>query len=344
MINNKKNHIKILKGITPQSIPFDELFAQNQPVILKGLVKSWPLVKLGQQSSLQVMDALEQNYSQRPMLAYKGSAEIQARFGYNETCTGFNFSSIKSTIPEVFSAIRSQLDQDEHDFHYINSLMFDQGFPQLSKTHQLAFEHAEFDNNQPVAKIWLGTESIAAAHFDQPKNIACCVVGKRRFTLFPPEQIHNLYPGPMHPTPGGQVITIADLSHPDFMRFPRLKIAFENAFVADLEAGDALYYPSMWWHEVEAFERFNAMVNFWWMQAPAYMGSPMDLLTHAMMSLRDRPTPEKNAWKEIFDYYIFNDSENVTAHLPPECHGVLSQTDELQARQLGALLRNKLNR
>ena len=39
-----KNKVKILEGITPQSIPYDELFAQDQPVILKGLVKDWPLV------------------------------------------------------------------------------------------------------------------------------------------------------------------------------------------------------------------------------------------------------------------------------------------------------------
>ena len=74
----------------------------------------------------------------------------------------------------MFDAIRSQLDQDKHDYLYINSLRLDEGFPKLSQTHQLAFEHPEFNNNQPVAKIWLGTESVAAAHFDQPKNIACC--------------------------------------------------------------------------------------------------------------------------------------------------------------------------
>lgn len=339
-----KNKVQILERITPQSIPYDELFEQNQPVILKGLVKNWPLVQIGQQSSLQVMDELEQHYSKRPMLAYKGAPEIKARFGYNETCTGFNFTSNKSTISEVFNAIRSQLDQHEHDYHYINSLMFDQGFPQLSNTHQLAFEHQEFNNNQPVAKIWLGTESVAAAHFDQPKNIACCVVGKRRFTLFPPDQIANLYPGPLSPTPGGQVVTLVDLSKPDFIRFPRLKNAMENAYIADLEPGDALYYPSMWWHEVEAFDRFNAMVNYWWMEAEPYLGSPMDVLMHAMKSVRDRPPKEKEAWKALFDYYIFGDSEKVRAHLPPESHGALANIDENQARRLGAMLRNNLNR
>ncbi|MCW8863533.1 MAG: cupin-like domain-containing protein [Colwellia sp.] len=339
-----KNKVKILEGITPQTIPYDELFSQNQPIILKGLVKDWPLVKTGQQSANHIMQELEQHYSKRPMLVYKAAAEIKARFGYNKTCTGFNFTSNRSTIPEVFDAIRSQFTQEEHDYLYINSLRFDEGFPELNQTNQLTFDHPEFINNQPVAKIWLGTESVAAAHYDQPKNIACCVAGKRRFTLFPPEQIANLYPGPLSPTPGGQVVTLADLSKPDFSRFPRLKDAMENAYVADLEPGDGLYYPSMWWHEVEAFARFNVMVNYWWMEAAPYLGSPMDALMHAMMSVRDRSPNEKAAWKALFDYYIFGDSEKVRAHLPPESYDALATLDEDQARRLGAMLRNNLNR
>jgi hypothetical protein len=347
MITNN-NKIKVLEGITPQTIPYDELFSGNQPVILKGLVKDWPLVKAGQgspqQSVQQVMTQLERHYNKRPMLVYKAPSEIKARFGYNKTCTGFNFISERTTIPEVFNAIRSQLNQDEHDYLYINSLRFDEGFPELNQNNKLAFDHPEFINNHPVAKIWLGTESVAAAHYDQPKNIACCVLGKRRFTLFSPDQIKNLYPGPLSPTPGGQVVTLADLSNPDFTRFPRLKDALENAYVVDLEPGDALYYPSLWWHEVEAFDRFNAMVNYWWMEAEPYLGNPLDALMHAMMSIRDRPAKEKEAWKALFDYYIFGDSEEVRTHLPPESHGALAALDENQARRLGAMIRNNLNR
>jgi hypothetical protein len=340
----KQKKVKVLEGITPDSIPFDALFAQGQPVILKGLVKDWPLVKAGQESPDKVMEQLEEHYSQRPMLVYKGPPEINARFGYDESCTGFNYSSERTTITEVFNTIRSQLTQERHDYLYINSLKLNEGFPTLSENHSLSFEHPEFEHNQPVAKIWLGTESVAAAHFDQPKNIACCVVGKRRFTLFAPDQVHNLYPGPLTPTPGGQVVTLADLSKPDFSRFPRLKQALENAYIVDLEPGDGLYYPNMWWHEVEAFGRFNAMVNFWWMTAQPFLGNPMDVLMHAMMTVRDRPSNEKAAWKELFDYYIFAEPENARAHLPPQSHGAFATMDDNLSRRLRAMLRNNLNR
>lgn len=341
---NSPNKVEALAGICPDSIPFETLFARERPVILKGLVSQWPMVKEAKQSPLKLMTLLECDYSGKPMLVYKGPAKIKARFGYDESCTGFNFASVNSTIPEVFETIRNQMNHKEHDYLYINSLKLAEGFPKLNLSHQLRFDHPQFDNNHPVAKIWLGTESVAAAHFDQPQNIACCIAGKRRFTLFPPDQIANLYPGPLHPTPGGQVVTIANLSQPDYDRFPRLKTAYENAFIADLEPGDALYYPSMWWHEVEAFDRFNAMINFWWMAVQPHISNPMDAMMHAILSIRDRPENEKAAWQALFEYYIFNDTEQVRAHLPSQSHGFFSKIDDNLARRLRSLLRNNLNR
>jgi len=344
MVQASQQKVTVWEGITPDNIPFDELFALDKPVILKGLVKDWPLVKTGQQGIFPAMQMLEDNYSQKPMLVYRAPASIKGRFGYNDNYTGFNFAAERSTIPSVLDIIRNELDKEEHEYLYVNSLILNEGFPALAASHSLAFNHPEFEQNQVLAKIWIGTESLAACHFDQPKNLACCVLGKRRFTLFPPNQIENLYPGPLHPTPGGQVVTIANLAEPDFEKFPRLKTALENAWIADLEPGDGLYYPSMWWHEVTAFERFNIMVNFWWMTTERYKGNPMDVLLNGMMSLRDKPEDEKRAWKALFDYYVFGEGEVVREHLPPECQGALGEMTEINARRLRAMLISNLNR
>lgn len=320
---------------------------------MKGLVNEWPLVKASQNNDLNngeddarnaVIESLSEHDSLNPFLVYIANHDIDAKFSYNESCTGFNYESKRSDFKQVISHIQSQIDNPEHDYLYINSLRLDQGFPSLAASHSLNFNHPEFDANQPVAKIWLGTESVAAAHFDLPRNIACCVHGKRRFTLFKPEQVENLYPGPLSPTPGGQVVTMTDLSKPDFDKFPKLKTALANAYVVDMEPGDALYYPSMWWHQVQALDRFNVMINFWWMSAPAHMGNPMDVLSHGMMSLRDRSESEKKAWKSLFDYYVFGDSAQVVAHLPEQSQGALAPMDEMSARRMRAMLLNNLNR
>lgn len=51
----------------------------------------------------------------------------------------------------------------------------------------------------------------------------------------------------------------------------------------------------------------------------------MDVLLHGMMSLRDKPENEKQAWKALFDYYVFGDASRVTAHLPEPSHGRLAR-------------------
>jgi hypothetical protein len=175
-------------------------------------------------------------------------------------------------------------------------------------------------------------------------NLAVCTVGRRRFTLFPPDQVANLYPGPLEPTPGGQVVSMVDFRDPDFAAHPRFREALAAAQVAELEPGDVLFYPALWWHHVEALDAFNVLVNYWWNTSPAFMDTPQNTLLHALLSLRDRPEPEKAAWKALFDYYIFGPADQAGAHLPEHVRGPLAPLDAMQARRLRGQLIGKLNR
>ncbi|GIR40175.1 MAG: hypothetical protein CM15mP51_09550 [Porticoccaceae bacterium] len=128
-----------------------------------------------------------------------------------------------------------------------------------------------------------------APHYDFPTNIACSVAGRRRFTFFPPEQLENLYVGPIDFSPAGQPISLVDILNPDYAKFPKYKNAEDAALFADLEIGDAVLVPSMWWHHVEAKDNLNVLVNYWWRTTPNYMGSPLNVLQHAILGLRDLP-------------------------------------------------------
>lgn len=336
--------VPVLEGVKPDQIPFDQLFAAEGPIILRGLVSDWSLVKAGEQSPGKAMEILQSHSSKKPVGVYIAPPEAEARFFYNQDCTGFNYQSKYLQLSDIFAQIREAENNPDHSYYYMNSLTLDNCFPGLRAANDLSFDHQAFTNNQPLSKVWVGTESIAAAHYDVPSNLACCVLGARRFTLFPPEQIHNLYPGPLEPTPGGQVITMVDLKNPDFERFPRVRRALEAAVVVDLQPGDAVYYPSMWWHQVEALSPFNIMINFWWLRSPAYMGNPMDIVMHAIMGIRDRPEAEKNAWREVFEYYIFGPADTPREHLPASIQGALGELDDDSIRRLRALVKNKLNR
>ncbi|MDG1200079.1 MAG: cupin-like domain-containing protein [Porticoccaceae bacterium] len=336
--------VPVLEGVKPDQIPFEQLFAAEGPIILRGLVSDWSLVKAGEQSPGKAMEILQSHSSKKPVGVYIAPPEAEARFFYNQDCTGFNYQSKYLQLSDIFAQIRETENNPDHSYYYMNSLTLDNCFPGLRADNDLSFDHQAFTNNQPLSKVWVGTESIAAAHYDVPSNLACCVLGARRFTLFPPEQIHNLYPGPLEPTPGGQVITMVDLKNPDFERFPRVRRALEAAVVVDLQPGDAVYYPSMWWHQVEALSPFNIMINFWWLRSPAYMGNPMDIVMHAIMGIRDRPEAEKNAWREVFEYYIFGPADTPREHLPASIQGALGELDDDSIRRLRALVKNKLNR
>jgi hypothetical protein len=170
------------------------------------------------------------------------------------------------------------------------------------------------------------------------------VLGRRRFTLFPPDQAANLYPGPLAPTPGGQVVSMVDPAAPDLGRHPRFAAALAAAQVAELEPGDVLFYPALWWHQVEALDDANVMINYWWSRSAPWSDPPMAALLHAMLSLRDRPAAEKASWRALFDHYVFGDPRATCDHLPPHARGALAPLDEVGARRLRAEIAERLNR
>lgn len=335
---------KVMKGCGLANIPYRELMEASEPVLLKGIVKDWELVQAGLRSYSEAIAYLKSFHNGKTVGAYLGPPEIKGRYFYNDNLTDVNFERQRLPLDRMLDLLEQHLEDENPPSLYIGSTTLDACLPGMREKNDLIFNDAMFENNKPLASIWLGNRSTASAHYDAPNNIACCVVGKRRFTLFPPEQIDNLYPGPLDPTPGGQAVSMVDFANPDFEKYPRFRQAIAAGQVAEMEPGDAIFYPSLWWHHVEALAPFNVLINYWWNTSPKYMGTPMNVLYHAILSLRDRPEHEKRGWKHIFDYYIFGPSERPREHMPEHAHGDLGAIDDVKARRLRSLLINKLNR
>ncbi|MDY0957604.1 cupin-like domain-containing protein [Sphingomonas sp. CFBP8993] len=318
------------------------LVLRNEPVILRGYAANWPLVRAGLESARTAADYVLRFDRGRPVTGYVGEAAIEGRFHYDATATGLNFQAVTVPLCDFMAQV---LDGAEGSpALYMGSTDLDAYLPGLRDENALVPSDGLFARHPPMASIWIGNRTIASAHYDMANNAAICAVGRRRFTLFPPDQIGNLYPGPLAPTPGGQVVSMVDFARPDLTRYPRFAEAIDHAVVAELEPGDMLVYPALWWHHVEALEAFNILVNYWWNAAPDYLDTPMDTVLHAMLSLRDRPDAEKQAWRAIFDHYIFGQPEAVIGHLPPASHGPLAPLDGATARRLRAYLLQRLNR
>jgi hypothetical protein len=336
--------VRRLSGVAPDAIPFDALIEAQQPVVMEGLAEDWPLVACGREGPAAAADYLKRFAGDRPVTAFTGPPEIGGRFHYNAELTGLNFTANRVPLAQFLDTVLAHLDDPAPPSFYAGSTDLDIYLPGLRKENDLPLDHPAFSAQSPLASIWIGNRTIAAAHHDMSNNLACCMVGRRRFTLFPPEQGANLYPGPLEPTPAGQVVTMVDFRDPDFARYPRFREAMAAAQVADLEPGDVLFYPALWWHQVEALDPFNAMINYWWNPVPAWIDTPHTTLLHGLLSLRDRPESEKRAWRALFDYYVFGPADRAGAHLPEHARGPLAPMDEMKARKLRAQLLNRLNR
>lgn len=324
-----------------------EVISGDQPVIMRGLASHWPLTIKSGISNDAVFDYLLSFYNGKTTLASWGASKDKGRFFYKEDLSGLNYTTARMPIDKVFEEIKKSISDENHDNYYIPSNPSETHFPGFMQENTIrlpANQDADSTELKIVPNLWIGAKTTATCHYDLHKNVACCTTGQRKFTLFPPEQGKNLYPGPFEITPGGPVISMVDFTAPNLAQHPRFAHALKVAQEVILYPGDAIYIPPLWWHHVEGMAAFNILVNYWWDEAPPYLGSPMNALHHAMLSIRDRSESEKQAWKALFEYYVFADAEFSHAHLPEHAKGILAELDENTARRLRALVIDRLNR
>jgi len=182
----------------------------------------------------------------------------------------------------------------------------------------------------------------AATHYDNQDGINCMVAGRKRFTFFPPDQLENLYIGPLELGPGGQPTSLVKVSAPDLERFPRFEQALAVAQTCDVEPGDAIFIPNLWWHNVEALEPVNVSVNFWWFDAVEDWGAePFAALVHGLLALSDLPESRRKIWRMMFDHYVFRLAGDPVPYLPAQRRGMLGElTPTLQDHMRVQLIRS----
>ena len=314
------------------------LFDSAEPVLLKGLVESWPAVRECSQSVHAAARYLARFWTDQPVTAYAGRPAIEGRFFYNQDCTGFNFQRGAASLAQILQKLAAPEREAHLSSIYVGSTPVDSWLPGFRASNDV-----QVPSDEAVVSFWLGSQARIAAHYDFPSNLACVVAGERRFTLLPPEQLGNLYVGPLDKTPSGQPISLVDFAQPDLDRHPRFAAAMRHAKTASLQPGDALLIPGMWWHHVESLAPFNLLINYWWLSSPAYLGSPTDVLVHGILAMRGLPPRQREVWRGLFNHYVFDADETVYEHIPEPGRGCLAPLDEAAAKQLRAKLLHRLN-
>jgi hypothetical protein len=310
------------------------------PKVIRGLVADWPMVSAARDSADAAVAHLKQfDHGTLPVSATTAPPEAKGRIFYNADMSGFNFRREQIALKVVLDTLLKYRSTPEPPTIYVASTTLDSFLPGFRQHNPLAL-----GVDEPLASIWIGNRSRIAAHHDVPDNLACVAAGRRRVTLFPPDQIGNLYVGPLDFTPAGQAVSLVDFAEPDLDRFPRFARAMASAQVAELGPGDAVFIPSLWWHHMEGLDDFNVLVNYWWRPVPAWMDPPMNALMLSLLALRGLPPAQRRNWQALFDHYVFAAGGDTTAHIPEAVRGVLGPLDGAMAANVRSVLRKRLER
>lgn len=310
----------------------------DRPFVVRGLVANWPLVHAAKRSGRAAREYLLERARDVPFAVSVGKPGSGGRLFYDDAMQ-MNFAMARAKLRDIFAQIDREEDTADARAIYLASIDMRGFFDGLHDANQV-----DLSGREALASIWIGTGTRIAAHNDQPDNLACVAAGRRRFTVFPREQFRNLYLGPVDNTPAGRAVSMVDFHAPDFDAHPRFRDALEAAQTTELEAGDALYIPSLWWHHVEGLGAFNVLVNYWWRTTPRWLGQPQDALNHAILAIRDLPDDQKRYWSQMFEHYVFDAGEAVTGHLPPGKRGVLDPLTAQSAERLRSHLARQFSR
>lgn len=308
---------------------------RQMPLVIRGLVRDWPLVRASMNDAQFVaqLSAWDTGETVNVLVLPPDQDGI---VGYNAAFDGFNYEHYRVSVSKGLQRMLKLAGQVRASGIAVQSAPIAKCLPEFLAAHTLPFLDASVS-----PRIWLGNRVTTPAHFDEYHNIACVLRGRRRFTLFAPDQVGNLYIGPLEFAPTGAAISMARLDRPDDPRYPRLREALAAAHVAELEPGDAIYVPPMWWHQVESLQALNALVNYWWrcVRSDGYAPqTALGALLHAILAFRSLPPAEKRAWKRLLEHYVF-DAADPAAHIPAGHRGMLGSLTPEQVEKLRNTIR-----
>jgi hypothetical protein len=237
----------------------DAIVPRGRPAVLRGAAGHWPLVAAAKDHPERWLALMSRNASERPVEVLRADPAEEGRLHYSSDGRSLNFIRCRASLPAFLASLRELSGFARPHAIVVQGLLADRHVPGFKERHPMPLVPPAV-----VPRLWIGNASKVATHNDPIDNVALVVAGRRRFTLFPPECEGDLYMGPAHPTPAGTPVSMVHVTAPDLDRFPRFAAALEVAEEAELSPGDAIFIPKDWFHHVEALERFNMLVNYWW--------------------------------------------------------------------------------
>jgi mannose-6-phosphate isomerase-like protein (cupin superfamily) len=317
----------------------NEIRPTGQPAVLRGLAEHWPAVAAARRSNEELVAYLKSFRVDRPVAAIVGPPEIEGRFLYTDDLRSLNFTRGMSGLDPFLDRLLRDSENPRPYAVAVQSAEVPSLLPGFAEENR-----TDLVEPTVVPRAWIGNRIRVAPHYDLMENVGIVVAGRRRFTLFPPDELKNLYVGPFELTPAGTPVSLVDPQNPDLERFPRFAEALKRAQGTELEPGDAIYIPFHWWHAVDSLEPLNLFINYWWNDAQPGIGNPYDALLHAIYAIKTLPAEQRTVWRMVFDHYVFGVDGDPVEHLPEHARGMLGEVTPEQLGRMRATLRQLFQR
>lgn len=236
--------------------PTREVFQRNflsprRPVIITGAMNGWNAL------SLWTADYLN---------AVVGNTQVDISISQNRIFSGNlenGFTNLRQQMKFIEFIKLLQKDKLTDNYYYLQQQSISTDLPELIQ--DIKFPEY-FDKKLLVEQtIWIGSDgNISPLHYDAMDNLFAQVSGRKRFLLFDPQQTSSLYPFSAH----SKIPHLSQINvdNPDFEKFPNFQKARYSECI--IEAGEILFIPVFWWHQVYSLENpnneLNISVNFWY--------------------------------------------------------------------------------
>lgn len=307
------------------------LHGLDEPAVFRGAAANWGLVRAGDPFAY-----LARFDNCAPVSIVTALPSAKGRLSYSADLSGLDFDRRTGSLASLFDMVSAAAGEAHPPGIAAQAIMVPDVLP--------GFEAENRTDLVPpgvAPRIWIGNRIRVATHHDMNSNIAVVAAGRRRFRLFPPDAVANLYIGPFEFTPAGTPVSLFDPDEPDFDRFPLAAAAMAQSRVVELAPGDALFIPHMWWHHVRSLDAIGILVNYWWDEAPPRQPglAPIDAMVHAMLAFNDLPGNQRDAWRAMFEHFVFGPPPE---HLPEDKRGIRGTlsyaSKERVRRQLGQMM------
>ena len=318
--------------IVPTKKKLNTIIESRRPIIFRGYVNDWPIMKYNK-SMGAILEYLQCHSKKKNNHAVAiGSNKINNEMGLTEQMKvnhiykTWNFNKFKTELINKNSI-------DTNKLLYLQASSIKSNFPKLYTQLNQKFAHYSIN-----PKIWIGDGQLTPIHSDSEHNFTCCVCGIKRFIIFPPQEIGNLYLSPIDKNPAGTPVSTINTLNYNLSTHPKFELALKKAIMAELYPGDVLFLPAGWYHEVQS-EGFNTMINYWWKDiSAAEFANAKEAFNISMASIKNLPKEYRDYWKIWFDHYVFQINGDPYEHIQQRHQGVYGKSTPYRKKKLKILI------